>query len=77
MAEFAPKSPNEVKVKHGDDVVLHVVAVNDGEDPPQRILNTFCKGALQFHWGYHIPVDSEDDFIHGINSSESLPTFHC
>jgi hypothetical protein len=76
MAEFAPKGPKEIKVKQGDAVVLHMVAINDREDQPHRILNTFSQGPLRFHWGHHIPVGSEDDFIHLINSSESLPTFH-
>jgi hypothetical protein len=77
MVEFTPKGPEEIKVKHGDKVVFHIVAINDREDQPDRILNTFVQGALRFHWGNHIPVRFEDDFIHEINSSESLPTFHC
>ena len=41
MVEFTPKGPEEIEVKHRDDVVFHIVAVNDREDQPHRILNTF------------------------------------
>jgi len=39
MGEAALRVPQEIKVKQGDAVVLHIVAVNDKED--YRILNTF------------------------------------
>jgi hypothetical protein len=69
------RSPKDIIVQFGDDVELHIIALNDKE--PYRIINTVLTRGLEFKWGEYPSTDftlTEEEFVKDVVDCKSLLT---